>query len=338
VRRWPAVAVIAAALGVAAALPALGLPDYYVSLLSQTWIFGIAAMSLDLLVGFTGLLNFCQAAFFGVGAYVVAIAATRYGITTFGPALVLGVVAALIVAALFGLLALRAEGAGFIIITLALNEVIWGLAYQWVSMSGGDNGITGFSRPPVGPVDVSGGTRFYYLCLVFLVVCLALLLTVVRSPFGLGLVGARERPRRMRTLGYNVWLIRYLAFLISALFAGIAGVLFAYYNQFVGPVNLSLDTSTQLLIMVILGGMGTLLGPLVGAGILVFLSNALSSVTQRWELILGAVYVAILMYAPDGLAGIGRRLWALAHTRAPSEPLPAGRIPVAARWRRRLFR
>jgi branched-chain amino acid transport system permease protein len=321
--RW--VALVAAGLVVALLLPRLGVPTFYVSLLTQTWIFAIVAMSLDLLVGFTGLVNFSHAALFGVGAYAVAIGATRFHVTGFVEVLVLGVLAAVVTAAIFGLVALRAEGVGFIIITIALNQIVWGLAYQWVSVSGGDNGITGLVRPHVGPFDVSANTGYYYVCLAFFVISLALLMTIVRSPFGLVLKGVRETPRRMRALGYNVWLYRYLSLMIAAGFAGLAGVLFAWYNQFVGPVALSLDQSTQILIMVILGGIGTLYGQLFGALVVVFLSNELSALTQRWETVLGVIYFMVVMYAPGGLVVLVPRLWNRLRGRTttivPPEPL-----------------
>jgi branched-chain amino acid transport system permease protein len=322
-RRW--IALVAAGLIVAVLLPRLGVPTFYVSLLTQTWIFAIVAMSLDLLVGFTGLVNFSHAALFGVGAYAVAIGATRFHVTGFVEVLVLGVLASVITAAIFGLVALRAEGVGFIIITIALNQIVWGLAYQWVSMSGGDNGITGLVRPHVGPFDVSANTGYYYVCLALFVISLALLMTIVRSPFGLVLKGVRETPRRMRALGYNVWLYRYLSLMIAAGFAGMAGVLFAWYNQFVGPVALSLDQSTQILIMVILGGIGTLYGQLFGALVVVFLSNELSALTQRWETVLGVIYFMVVMYAPGGLVVLVPRLWNRLRGRTttivPPEPL-----------------
>jgi len=305
---WKWVALAAIGLAVVLALPRAGVPPFYVSLLTQTWIYAMVAMSLDLLVGFTGLVSFAQAAFFGAGAYAVAIAATRYAHADFATGIVIGLVAGAFIAAIFGLVALRAEGVGFIIITIALNQIMWGLAYQWVSMSGGDNGITGFVRPKVGPFDVSGNSGFYYLCVAFLILMLVLLVAITRSPFGLVLRGVRETPRRMRALGYNVWLYRYLALLIAGALAGVAGVLFAWYNQFVGPGDLDLSLSTQLLIIVILGGIGSLYGQILGAGIVVFLSNGLSALTQRWELILGAIYFVIVMYAPDGLVGLGHRI------------------------------
>jgi branched-chain amino acid transport system permease protein len=307
-RRLPLAAAVAGAGLLTALVPSLGLPQYYVSLLTQTWIYGIAAMSLDLLVGFTGLVSFSHAAFFGTSAYLIGILATRYHVAAFWPAAGLAVLGAVVLAALFGLVAFRGEGVSFIIITLALNEIVWGLAFQWVDMSGGDNGITGFVRPVVAGVDLGGSASFYRFCLLVMAACLALLVAIVRSPFGLTLQGLRERPRRMAALGYDVVRFRYAAYVIAAAFAGVAGVLFAYYNEFVGPVNLSLDTTVQILIMVILGGTGTLLGPLAGAAVVVFVSNGLSNITQRWELVLGAIYIAILLYARDGLVGIGRRV------------------------------
>jgi branched-chain amino acid transport system permease protein len=307
-RRWLWFAFAVVALAIALIIPRAGVPVFYVSLLTQTWIFAIVAMSLDLLIGFTGLVSFMQAAFFGGGSYAVAIVATRYGVTNFFLLVAIGIAVGVLVAAVFGLVALRAEGVGFIIITIALNQILWGLAYQWVSVSGGDNGITGFSRPALGPFDVSDNAGFYHLCLIVFIIVLLFLLALVRSPFGLVLRGVRETPRRMRALGYNVWLYRYLALLVSGGIAGLAGVLFAWYNQFVGPTNIALDQSTQLLIMVILGGIGTLFGQVLGAGIVVFLSNVLSSLTGRWQMVLGAIYFVIVMYAPDGLIGLGRRM------------------------------
>ena len=172
---------------------------------------------------------------------------------------------------------------------------------------------------------MSANTGYYYVCFAFFAISLLLLMLIVRSPFGLVLKGVRETPRRMRALGYNVWLYRYLAMLISGAFAGVAGVLFAWYNQFVGPVALSLDQSTQILIMVILGGIGTLFGQLFGAFVVVFLSNELSAITPRWQLILGLVYFAVVMYAPGGLVVLVPRLWARLRGRAlpvvASEPL-----------------
>lgn len=297
---------VLAGVAILAALPILGLPPYYVSLFTQVFILGIAAAALDLLVGQTGVVSFAHASFFGVGAYTVAILCTRYNVSSYVITLLAAAAMATVVAALFGLVALRAEGVGFLIITLALNQIVWGLAYQWVAVTGGENGITGFFRPSIGPFAASN-VNYYLYALAAMLVSVAVMWVISHSPFGLVLLGIRERPRRMRALGYNIWSYQYAAFLLAALFAGLAGGLFAYYNAFASPADLALPLSTQMLIMVILGGAGTLFGPLLGAAILIFLSNTFSSLTERWPTILGIVYVAIVMYAPEGLLGIAQK-------------------------------
>jgi branched-chain amino acid transport system permease protein len=308
-RRGMTWVVLALALAVVLCLlPIVHIPDYAITLITQMFILGIAAMGLDIVVGYTGLVSFAQAAFFGIGAYGIAIGTTEMGITNFGVLVIGSVILVGLVGALFGLLALRASGVGFIIVTLALNELVWGLAYQWVSVSGGDNGITGFTRPIIGPLNFTSDYTFYYLAFAFLVISAVLLYLVTRSPFGLALRGIREQPRRMRALGYNIWLYRYIAFIIAAFFGGVGGTLIAYYNVFVSTTTSNLAQSTQFLIMGILGGTGTLFGSLLGSGIIVTLTNLLSNYTQRWELILGAIYVAIVIWAPDGIIGIVRRL------------------------------
>jgi branched-chain amino acid transport system permease protein len=294
---------------VAALLAAAGplLPAYPLTLLTQALIAATLAMSLDLLLGYTGLPSLGHAAYFGVGAYAVAILATERQ-AGFAACLVAGLVAATAAAALFGLLAIRATGTYFLMITLALGMVVWGLAFRWVSLTKGDNGISGVPRPELGlPWSLWGPLPFFYLTLVAALLAWAVLGLVVASPFGLGLRGIRESESRMRALGYNVWLHKYLAFVLSGGVAGFAGVLWAYYNGFVSPVDVQLVTSVETLLMVALGGPGTLVGPAVGAAVIVFLKNFASVYTKRWLLILGAVYIGAILFAPRGLVGsLGR--------------------------------
>jgi branched-chain amino acid transport system permease protein len=290
------------AAGLLAAVAPL-LPAYPLTLLTQALIAAMLAMSLDLLLGYTGLPSLGHAAYFGVGAYAVAILATERQ-TGFVGCLLAGVVVAAVAAALFGLLAIRATGVYFLMITLALGMVVWGLAFRWVSLTKGDNGISGVPRPDLWlPWSLWGALPFFYFVLVAALVAWALLGLLVSSPFGLGLLGIRESESRMRALGYNVWLHKYLAFVISGTLAGFAGVLWAYYNGFVSPVDVQLVTSVEALLMVALGGPGTLVGPALGAAIIVFLKNFVSVYTKRWLLILGAVYIAAILFAPRGLVG-----------------------------------
>ncbi len=279
------------------------LPAYPLTLLTQTLIAAMLAMSLDLLLGYTGLPSLGHAAYFGVGAYAVAILATGRQVG-FAGCLAAGLVAAGMTAAVFGLLAIRATGTYFLMITLALGMVVWGLAFRWVSLTQGDNGISGIPRPELGlPWSLWGPLPFFYFTLVAAMVAWFLLALLVASPFGLGLLGIRESESRMRALGYNVWLHKYLAFVLSGTLAGFAGVFWAYYNGFVSPVDTQLVTSVETLLMVALGGPGTLVGPAVGAAIIVFLKNFISIYTKRWLLILGAVYIGAILFAPRGLVG-----------------------------------
>jgi len=290
-----------------AALVAPGLSAYPLTLLTQAAIIAILAMSLDVLLGYTGLPSLGHAAYFGVAAYTVGILTTEHQ-RGFVTCLVAGVALATLTAAIFGLLAIRATGTYFLMITLALGMVVWGLAFRWVSMTKGDNGIAGVPRPELGlPWSLSAPLPFFYFALAASLTAWAVLGLLVRSPFGMGLMGIRESESRMRALGYNVWLHKYLAFVIAGGFAGFAGVFWAYYNGFVSPVDVQLVTSVETLLMVALGGPGTLAGPALGATLIVFLKNFASVYTKRWLLILGAVYIGVILFAPQGVLGALKR-------------------------------
>ena len=296
---------VAALVVVGAAAPLL--PSYPLTLLTQALISAIFAMSLDVLLGYTGLPSLGHAAYFGVAAYTVAILAVD-GRAGFVACVLIALLAAAGTSALFGLLAIRATGTYFLMITLALGMVVWGLAFRWVSMTKGDNGISGVPRPELGlPWNFGAPLPFFYFTLAAAALAWLGLGLLVRSPFGLGLMGIRESESRMRALGYNVWLHKYLAFVIAGTFAGFAGVFWAYYNGFVSPVDVQLVTSVEALLMVALGGPGTLAGPALGAAVIVFLKNFVSVYTKRWLLILGAVYIGVILFAPRGVLGAFRR-------------------------------
>jgi branched-chain amino acid transport system permease protein len=209
------------------------------------------------------------------------------------------------ISTIFGLLVAHATGVYFLIITLALGMTLWGLAFRWVSMTGGDNGISGIARPDIGlPLSLKDPLTFYYVILVFFLVSLILMAILVRSPFGHSLKGVRESESRMRVLGYHTWLHKYLSYVCSAAFGGFAGVLWAYYNGFTSPYDMDLTASIEIILMVILGGPGTLIGPALGACIIVFLKNFISAYTQRWLLIVGTIYILTILYAPQGLVNL----------------------------------
>ena len=322
-RSLPAWTVTGGILAGLAAVPLVS-QSYYLHLLTLTFVYGIMAMSLDLLVGYTGLSSLGHAAYFGVAGYTIGVLTTRYGMG-FWSATGLAMLASVAVAALFGLLAIRAVGAYFLIITLALGQIIWGLAYRWVSMTGGDNGLRGIPRPVLGPgVHLSQIGAYYYFALAVTIAAAGLMYLVTVSPFGLTLRGIRESESRMRVLGYDVWLHKYLIFVIAGTFCGLGGALYAYYNGFVSPADVNLVASANALLMVILGGTGTLFGSVIGSALLVFLQNLLSGITQRWLTVLGAILVLAVMYAPTGIVGAGqaiiRRMRAPRRRRAAPRP------------------
>ena len=279
------------------------LPPYYTGLLIQVMIYAIFAMSLDILLGYTGLPSLGHAAYFGLAGYTVALLATQ--ITSQIIVLVVAALALTTVTSLFfALLALRTQGVYFLMITLALGQVLWAIAFKWRSLTGGDDGLPGIPPPDLAlGLTLGDPITFYLFVLVVFVLVTLFLHILVRSSFGLTLKGIRESQSRMLALGYNVWLHKLWAFILAAGFAGIAGLLFTLYNRFVSPSDLSLVLSAKVLLMVTLGGAGTLYGPILGAAVIVLLENLLSAWTERWLLILGAIYVASVVWAPNGILG-----------------------------------
>jgi branched-chain amino acid transport system permease protein len=293
------VVAIIIAVAVLAALPfAIG-EIYYINIASQVLLYAIFALGLSVLVGYAGLVSLGHAGLFGVASYIVAyLLAAGYGHAV---AIVAALAGALVATAGFAALALRATGISFIMITLALGEIIWGLAYRWISVTNGDNGISVATRPAPFGLSLASARGFYDATLVIFLVAVAATAIFVDSPLGAALAGTRDQPRRMNALGYHVWMIRFLAFLFSGLLTAIAGVLFVYYNEFISPQALALTASAEGLLMVISGGAGTLLGPIVGAALVVIVKNVVSAYVERWNFMLGAIFVAIVVFMPEGL-------------------------------------
>ena len=276
---------------------------YITQLLVQAMFFGIVALSLNLLLGYLGLPSLGHAAYMGIGAYTVAICMTKFHMGTLGACLMAMLVAAS-AAALFGLVALRAKEVYFLMITLALGMLVWGLAYRWVSMTSGDNGISLVSRPQIGPWPLDDINNYYYFAFAIFCLCFFILYRIKISPFGHSLVGIKESESRMRTLGYNCWVHKYICFVIAGFFSGVAGILFIFYNLFISPSTLELLTNLESLLMVSLGGPGTVAGPFIGAIFIVFLKDFVSIYTERWLIILGSMYILIMIYAPSGLTEV----------------------------------
>ena len=300
-----------AALLVAVALVVPHTSSFLILLATRILAFSILVMSLDILLGYTGLPSLGHAAYLGVGAYATAILASKFQFGLgydFWLVVLIGIGTAAALAAVFGLLAIRATGVYFLMITLALGQCVWGLAYRWNSLTNGDNGINLTGRPEFGGLDLSNEVTFFYVVFGFFAVSLLVMYILVRSPFGRSLAGIRERELRMQILGYNTWLHKYIAFIIAGAFGGLSGVLWAHTAGIVSPENVIITTSVDAILMAVLGGAGTLVGGLIGTAIVIALREYLSTLVPWWQYVLGAVYVLTILYLPSGLMGIPERI------------------------------
>jgi branched-chain amino acid transport system permease protein len=298
---------IALALILLATLPIWVGNTYYINVASQILLFAVFALALNVLVGYGGLVSLGHAGLFAMAGYAGALMLDA-GHGHFVANLT-AVVATLVASAVFAMLALRSTGIGFLMITLALGQIVWGIAYRWASLTNGDNGINVTTRPAPFGISLASADSFYYATMIVFLIAVATMAVFVRSPFGASLRGTRDQARRMNALGYNVWLIRFLAFMFSGFWSGIAGLLFIYYNQFISPQVSALTTSAEALLMVISGGTATLLGPIVGAAIVVIMKNVVSAYVERWNLVLGLIFIAIISFMPEGLVPGSARLW-----------------------------
>jgi len=271
-------------------LPLLTGGTYYTNLASQILIAAIFAMSLNLLVGYAGLTSLGHAGYLGLAAYISSWLMVKLGWSHAGSA-AMAIIATTVIAGIFGLIALR----------------LWGLAYRWASVTGGDNGISGLTRPSPFGLDLGEANQFYYCSLVVFVLVWIAIAIFVRSPFGATIRGTKDQPRRMSALGFNVWLIRWITFTACGFFASIGGIMYVYYHQFISPHSLSLANSAEMLLMVIAGGAGTLMGPVIGAALVMLLKNVASQYVDHWVTLLGLVFIFIVMFIPGGIvAGFER--------------------------------
>lgn len=282
-------------------LPRLAGP-FWMGLATQMCVFGLLALAVDLLLGHAGLFSVGHASFFAMSAYTTAILQVRYAVPTVlaAPA---GLAAGMLLGVLFGL-AIRTRGVYFILVTMAFGYVIWGVAHRWSSFTGGDNGVINVPFPAVGPLRIESHTEYYYLVLAVVVVCALGYRVLVTSPFGLTLRGVKASETRMRSLGFDAGLHLYVAFVLSAALASLAGVLYVYYNRFVNPVASSFPISVEAALMAIVGGSGTIVGPFIGAAIILGLRNWVSSFFELYAAVIGLVFIAAVLWAPDGVVGL----------------------------------
>ena len=279
---------------------------FWVNTLIQILCLGLLALSVDLLLGQTGIFPFGQGAFFAVAAYTVALLQVKLGQPTW-VAVPAGMAAAVILAFVYGV-AVRTSGVYFLLVTMALGHIVWGVSVRWVALSGGDNGIGNIPYPKIGSFVIQGALSYYYVVLAAVVLCILGYRTLIRSPFGVTLRGIRESESRMRALGYNVVAHKYVAFVISGALAGLAGILYVYFNRLVSPSTAALHVSVEAALMVIIGGSGTIFGPFIGSAIILMLRNYVSGHLVQWMTVMGLVFIVTVLWAPDGLLGLVRRI------------------------------
>jgi branched-chain amino acid transport system permease protein len=294
--KWIGIALIGGSL----LLPPLFAGDFYINLASQILIAAIFALSLNLLVGFGGMTSLGHASYLGVAAYAAALLTSRYGFGH-GAAAIISMAGTVAMAAFFGVIALRATGLGFLMITLALSQVLWGLAYRMSNVTNGDNGIAGLTRPMPFGISLDSAASFYWFALVVASFAFAMMAIFVSSAFGSSLKGVRDQPRRMAALGFNPWMVRWITFVYAGFWGGVSGLLYVYYHKYIHPTSLSITSSAEGLLGVIAGGSGTIGGPAVGAALVLLLKNYASAYLERWNMLLGLVFLFIVLVMPSGL-------------------------------------
>jgi len=276
--------------------------EYGVVLATDILVAALFAASLQLMLGTGGMTSFGHAAYFGVGAYAAAIAAKAGA--PMALALVAAPVAALVAAIVFGWFCVRLSGVYLAMLTLAFAQIVWSIAFQWDAVTGGSNGIIGVWPPEV----FSAHTRYYSLALIVVGVALVAIVGLTRTPFGYALRGARDSPLRAAALGIDVMRTQWRGFAIAGLFAGLAGGLFAFSKGSISPETLAIPRSVDALVMVLLGGINALFGPLLGAAAFTWLADALARGTQYWRAVLGVLILLIVLVFPMGLGGALARI------------------------------
>jgi branched-chain amino acid transport system permease protein len=299
------------AAGLVAILVMLAYPflvaDYPRALVAEIYVFAIFAMSLDLLLGFTGLMSLGHAAFFGLGAYAVAILGTLFGVNAW-LGLLAGVVVAAGGAALIGFFCVRTSGIPFLMLTLAFSQLVFSVALKWRDVTGGSDGMAIAEKPGFFGFDLSNSLAMYFMTLAFLLLSYWGLRRLLNAPLGHVFVGIRENEPRMLAIGYPTRAYKLLSFTIAGAFAGLSGGLYAIFNSFISPDAVYWTSSGDILIMTMLGGAGTLIGPAIGAGVFLLMKNVVSSYSEHWLAIIGATFICCVLFFPGGIWGTLRQM------------------------------
>lgn len=296
--------------------------DYTLGLISEILIFAIFAMSLNLLVGYTGLMSLGHAAFFGMSTYTVIALGVHLGISGWWGILA-GVAMATALAAVIGVFCIRVSGIPFLMLTMAFSQLLYAASLKWRSLSGGSDGLVGFVRPALFGVSLSeSAVARYAVVAVGFALVLLFLWCLVRSPLGSIFIGIRDNEQRMRAIGYPVQRFKLLSFIIAGFLAGVAGALYALFNAYVSTDILHWHLSGDVMIMMILGGSGTVLGPAIGAALFLLLKNFIGSYNDYWSFWVGAVFIFCVMFMREGVWGYAVARWRAAHRSAPPQAPP----------------
>lgn len=278
----------------------------YTGLASELLIFAIFAVGYDICLGYAGMLSFGHAAFFGLGAYGTGIILVRLQWNVL-PALGVGLVTAAFAALIIGYLGIRRRGIYFGMVTLAFAQLIFFIVFKWFSFTGGDDGLRGVPRTCIGPIDLSSEVILYYFILFWLCLTLFAAYRIVHSPFGKVLIALRENENRASGIGFDTQRFKLIAFVVSAIFSSLAGGLYSLLLNFVPLETLHWTTSGEVVIMTIVGGMGTLFGPMLGAMAIKFLEDIISTYTEAWALIMGILFISSVLTFREGVLGVLRK-------------------------------
>jgi branched-chain amino acid transport system permease protein len=281
--------------------------SYPRELVTEIYIYAIFAMSLDLILGFTGLMSLGHAAFFGLGAYAVAVLSAHFGVSGW-LGLGAGVLLAGVGAAAIGFFCVRTAGVPFLMLTLAFAQLVYSAALRWRGLTGGTDGLAVFEKPSFFGLDLSDSLNFYFVALGFFLLSYWGLRRLVSSPLGHVFVGIRENEGRMLAMGYPTRRYKLLSFVISGALGGFAGGLYIIFNGFISPDQIYWTASGDVLIMVMLGGAGTLIGPIVGTGLFLLMKNVVSSYSEHWLFIIGIIFICFVLFFPNGIWGTLRQV------------------------------
>jgi len=307
---WPKIVAILLIITVLALFPFIVKNRFYISLATEMIIYGLLAMSLDVLLGYTGLLSFMHNAYLGISAYAVGLFLIHVSPESLWLACFIGVMFTTLVSVPVGWVQVRTGGLAFALLTLAFGMMFHTIVWKWYSVTGGDDGLMGMPNPDLQVFGFNLGntgdpTTMYLFTLTVVVICFILTRRIIRSPFGAVLEAIRENEERAAFVGINVRQYKLFGWMLACMLAGIAGALFIIYKGYIGPTTMSAFAGAGVLMMVLLGGMGTLWGPLVGAVIFIYIQDYISTMTEHWEIYLGLVVIFLVLFLPTGFAGLG---------------------------------